>query len=301
MPLTLTINGQPREFAALEPHATVTQLISAMALKGDRIAVELNREIAQRTRWDDIQLQPGDRLEIVHFVGGGAGMSLQQQFGQIDIYLFDQILRGNIAPGMRVLDAGCGGGRNIQYLLREGYEVFGVDLSTEAVAAARKLAADLLPGLPTENFQVASIEAMPFADEFADIVICHSVLHFAQDEAHLEAMVHGLWRVLRPSGMLFCRLASTIGAAEEMAFEPLGGRRFRMSDGADWLLVDEPLLMNLTRDLDAELIDPLKTTVVQGQRCMTTWVLKKKKASPEGADRTFASAGMPSLPPQDRA
>src|ERR1700761_184231 len=100
--------------------------------------------------------------------------SLQEQFGQIDIYLFDQILRGNISPGMRVVDAGCGGGRNIQYLLREGYEVFGGDVSSEAVAAVRKMAQELAPGLPAANFQVAGVETMPFADEFADVVVCHS-------------------------------------------------------------------------------------------------------------------------------
>lgn len=203
-------------------------------------------------------------------------MTLQEQFGQIDIYLFDQLLRRNISPGMRVVDAGCGGGRNIQYLLREGYEVFGADINAEAVATVRKMASELAPGLPPENFQVAAVETMPFADEFADVVLCHSVLHFARNEAQLDAMVRGLWRVLRPGGMLFCRLGSTIGAAAGMAFEPLGGRRFRMAHGADWLLVDEPLLMELTRSLDGELVDPLKTTVVQGQRCMTTWVVKKK-------------------------
>lgn len=219
-------------------------------------------------------------------------MTLQEQFGEIDIYLFDQMLRGNISPGMRVLDAGCGGGRNIRYLLREGYEVFGVDVSAEAVAAVRKLASELAPGLPTENFQMAGVEAMPFADEFADVVVCHSVLHFAQDEAQLEAMVQGMWRVLRPGGMLFCRLASTIGAVEGMAFEAVGERRFRMSHGSEWLLVDEALLMGLTRGLDGELVDPLKTTVVQGQRCMTTWVVKKK--APLGEERrAFVSSGMP--------
>jgi SAM-dependent methyltransferase len=162
-------------------------------------------------------------------------MTLQEQFGQIDIYLFDQILRGNISPGMQVLDAGCGGGRNIQYLLREGYAVFGVDVSAEAVAAVRKMASELAPGLPAENFQVAGVEAMPFANEFADVVVCHSVLHFARDEDQLETMLRGLWRVLRPGGMLFCRLASTIGAVQGMAFEAVGGRLFRMSHGAEWI------------------------------------------------------------------
>jgi len=217
-------------------------------------------------------------------------MTLQEQFGQIDIYLFDQILRGNISPAMRVVDAGCGGGRNIQYLLREGCAVFGVDVSAEAVAAVRKMAGELSPGLPAENFQVAGVEAMPFADEFADVVVCHSVLHFAQDESQLVAMVRGLWRVLRPGGMLFCRLASTIGAVEGMAFEPVGGRRFRMSHGAEWLLVDETLLMELTRSLGGELLDPLKTTVVQGQRCMTTWVVKKK-STPGAEDESLSARG----------
>ena len=202
-------------------------------------------------------------------------MTLQEQFGQIDIYLFDQILRGNIAPGMRVVDAGCGPGRNVVYLLREGYEVFGVDADADAVASVRKTAGVIAPGLPSANFQVAAVEAMPFPDAFADVVVCHSVLHFARDESHLDAMVRGLWRVLRPGGMLFCRLGSQIGAWNGIEFEAVGQGRFRMSHGAEWFLVDEARLMGLTRALGGELIDPLKTTVVQGQRCMTTWVVRK--------------------------
>ena len=202
-------------------------------------------------------------------------MTIQEQFGQIDIYLFDQILRGNIAPGMRVVDAGCGRGRNLLYLLREGYEVFGVDTDAAGVASLRQTVEEVAPGLPSGNFQVAAIEAMPFPDAFADVVVCHSVLHFARDEAHFDAMVRGLWRVLRPGGMLFCRLGSEIGAGNGIVVEALGRRRFRMSHGAEWLLVDEAMLMGLTRTLGGELIDPLKTTVVQGQRCMTTWVVRK--------------------------
>jgi len=200
-------------------------------------------------------------------------MSLQEQFGQIDIYVFDQILRGNIAAGMKVLDAGCGYGRNLVYLLREGAEVFALDADAAGVAHVKALAAELAPQLPAENFRVGAIEKMPWADGFADVVICNSVLHFASDEEQFLAMVTELWRVLRPGGMLFCRLGSRIG----MEFERLRGQIYRIGDGSEWFLVDEAALLDMTRQMDAVLVDPLKTTIVQDYRCMTTWVVRKRR------------------------
>ncbi len=208
-------------------------------------------------------------------VGGWDMTTLLEQFGSVDIYLFDQLLRGNIGPGMRVVDAGCGGGRNLVYLMREGYEVFGVDASREAVEHVRSVAALLAPRLDSANFRVEAVEAMSFPDGFADVVISSAVLHFARDEAHFQAMFRGTWRVVRPGGLLFCRLASKIGMPVERPFEELGGRVFRMPDGRMWFLVDEPLLMRLTEELGGKLVDPVKTTVVQGGRCMTTWVVRK--------------------------
>lgn len=200
-------------------------------------------------------------------------LSVQEQFGQIDIYVFDQILRGNMAAGMRVLDAGCGYGRNLVHLLREGCEVFGLDIDADGVNHVRELSASLGTGLPAENFQVAPIEQMPFADGFADVVICSSVLHFARDDEHFRAMLAELWRVLRPGGMLFCRLGSRIG----MDFERVGGNTFIVGDGSKWYLVDEEMLMDLVEEMNAVLVDPLKTTIVQDYRCMTTWVLRKRR------------------------
>ncbi|ADW69863.1 class I SAM-dependent methyltransferase [Granulicella tundricola] len=200
-------------------------------------------------------------------------MTIQEQFGQIDIYVFDQILRGNIGRGMRVLDAGCGYGRNLVYLLREGCEVFGVDANPEGVEHVRALASQLAPGLPPENFQVAAIETMPFPDGFADVVICNSVLHFAQDDGHFVGMVKEMWRVLRPGGLLFVRVGSRIG----MSFPRVRGNVYEIGDGSEWFLVDEGMLMKLTEDLGGVMVDPLKTTVVQDYRCMTTWVLRKKR------------------------
>lgn len=201
------------------------------------------------------------------------GLSVQEQFGQIDIYVFDQILRGNVAGDMRVLDAGCGYGRNLVYLLREGAEVFALDQDPDGIEHVRRLSSSLETGLPAENFQVGSIERMPFADGFADVVICSSVLHFARDDEHFRSMLAELWRVLRPGGMLFCRLGSRIG----MDFERVKENIYVVGDGSKWFLVDEEMLMDLVEEMDAVLVDPLKTTIVQDYRCMTTWVLRKRK------------------------
>ena len=194
-------------------------------------------------------------------------------FGPIDVYLFDQLLRGRIVPGMRVFDAGCGGGRNLVYFLREGYDVAGVDPDPGAIRAVRSLAAEIAPGLPAASFRAEPVEASSFPDACADVVLSSAVLHFARDEAHCRAMLWGSWRHLAPGGLFFCRMASTIGM--EGRFAPLGGRRFHLLDGSERFLVDQPLLLDWTTELGGRLADPLKTTVVQDQRCMTTWVVRK--------------------------
>jgi SAM-dependent methyltransferase len=199
-------------------------------------------------------------------------LNVQEQFGQIDIYVFDQILRGNIAHGMRVLDAGCGYGRNLVHLLRQGCEVFALDADRNGVEYVRQLSASLEAKLPAENFQVGLIERMPFPDAFADVVMCNSVLHFARDEDHFRRMLSELWRVLMPGGVFFCRLGSRIG----MDFRWVRGNTYVVGDGSEWFLVDEEMLLELSREMNAVLVDPLKTTIVQNYRCMTTWVLRKQ-------------------------
>jgi len=199
---------------------------------------------------------------------------LHEQFGQIDIYLFDQLLRGRISPGMRILDAGCGSGRNLIYLLRHGHEVFGADANHAAIAEVRTLAARLAPTLPANNFRAESLAALSFPKSFADVVVCSAVLHFAKDDDEFNGMLQGCWDALIPGGLFFCRLASSIGL--EGRGESLGGRRYKLPDRSERYLVDEQLLVALTAKLGGELVDPLKTTVVQGQRCMTTWVVRKR-------------------------
>ena len=203
----------------------------------------------------------------------GAVTDLASLLGSIDIYLFDQILRGRVPPGSDVFDAGCGPGRNLVFFLREGYDVRAVDPDANAIGAVRELARTLAPRLEPSNFRAEPVEANSFPDSSADFVISSAVLHFARGPAHFRAMLDGTWRLVRNGGVFFCRLASTIGM--EGRFTPLGNGRFRLPDGSDRYLVDEGTLMALTGELSGELLDPLKTTVVQDRRCMTTWVMRR--------------------------
>jgi tellurite methyltransferase len=197
--------------------------------------------------------------------------TLLEQFDHIDVYLFDQLLRGRISKGMRVLDAGCGTGRNLVYMLRQGFDLWATDRDPAAVAAARALAAHLFPRLSPDRFGVELVERLPFADQSMDVVVSNAVLHFARDDQHFDAMVREMWRVLAPGGVFFCRLASSIGMEDRM--QPLGGNRFLLPDGSERYLVDEARLTTLAAQLGARQLDPLKSTIVQDQRCMTTWVL----------------------------
>ena len=200
-------------------------------------------------------------------------LDLQDWFGGIDIYLFDQLLKGQLTPEMRVLDAGCGGGRNLVYFLRSGFDVCGIDQSSEAIKDVQSLAASLAPHLPAGNFRVEPVEQMSFASAGFDVVVSSAVLHFARDEDHWQRMVSEMWRVLKPGGIFFARLASTVGIAEQV--EHREGRRYHLLDGSDRFLVDEQMLLTTTAALGGRLLEPLKTVIVHNMRSMTNWCLRK--------------------------
>ncbi len=190
---------------------------------------------------------------------------LEAQFGSIDIYLFDQLLRGRFDRRRRILDAGCGAGRNLAFFVSREFEIFAIDAEASAVAAVRGLA-------PAADVRQGQLSALPWGNDSMDAVISSAVLHFARDRQQFDAMVKEMWRVLRPTGLFFARLASSIGIESGL---PSSTGRMRLPDGSDRFVVDEQLLLDLTRQLNGAMIDPLKSTNVQNQRVMTTWVLEK--------------------------
>ena len=199
---------------------------------------------------------------------------LRTQFGDIDIYLFDQILRGRFDDRRTMLDAGCGGGRNLPYFLRRGFDVWGVDTDERAVSAVRQLAASLNPSLSADHFHCGSLEALPWKNGQFSAIVCSAVLHFARDEQQSAAMLREMWRVLAPGGLFFARLATSIGLEAHLA-ATVG--RVRLPDGSDRFVVDEATLLRWTTALGGRLADPIKTTNVQNARCMTTWVVEKNR------------------------
>jgi tellurite methyltransferase len=199
--------------------------------------------------------------------------NLQQLYGNIDIYLFDQLLKGTYANCKKVLDAGCGGGRNLVYFLQNGFDVYGVDPNAETVNAVKQLSQTLSPTNPQSNFKVATAEDLPFGDNSFDLVISSAVLHFAKNEAHFQSMLLSMWRVLKPGGYFFARLASDIGI--ETLVHSLGNGRYLLPDGSERFLVNQQKLLSYTQQLNAYLHEPVKTTNVQNLRCMSTWCLQK--------------------------
>jgi tellurite methyltransferase len=200
-------------------------------------------------------------------------IDLQKCFDGIDIYLFDLLLKGRITERMRLLDAGCGEGRNLVYLLQAGFDVSAVDSSGEAIAQVRSLVATLAPHLPRGNFRVEPVESLSFPDAAFDVVISSAVLHFATDEEHWQCMVNEMWRVLKVGGLFFARLASTVGLEDKI--EHLQGRHYHLPDNSNRFLVDEAMLLSATERLGGEWIEPFKTVVVQNMRSMSNWCLRK--------------------------
>lgn len=193
--------------------------------------------------------------------------------GKTDIYVIDQVMRGNIAPPMRIMDVGAGRGRNVRYFLKAGYPVFGLEPKADRFAVLQELVRKHSRISPAENFRAESLQDNSFPDHSADVIICNAVLHMAKDHADFDSMLQGAWRLLAPGGLFFARLASSIGIETLLQSSPTG--RHHLPDGTDRYLVDAATLEAKTSELGATWVDTLKTTVVGNERAMSTWVIRK--------------------------
>lgn len=200
--------------------------------------------------------------------------ALNEQFGNIDIYLLDQLLKGTYADCRRILDLGCGYGRNSYWFLKNAYEVYALDQSEEAIHEFRRMATSLRPDLSVNNFICAAIDTkIPWETESFDLIICNAVLHFAENDQHFEEMLTSALNSLKPGGYFFARLASKEGLDGEL--KELGDGRYLLPDESERYLVDDETLRQYAIQFNMQAHEYIKTTLVEGLRAMTTVCWRK--------------------------
>jgi len=191
---------------------------------------------------------------------------LKQEIGNIDIYLLDQILKERFNSTDKILDAGCGSGRNLQYFINNNFDVYGIDSNENRINSLKNLNNN-------QNFKVAKLEAIPFNKDYFDYIICNAVLHFANNEIHFFKMFSELFRVLKTNGTLFIRMTSDFGI--ENSVNEIENGVYDIPDGSTRFLLTNTILEKLKNKYNFDFIEPLKTVNVNNLRCMSTLIIKK--------------------------
>ena len=195
--------------------------------------------------------------------------NLKENIDEIDIYLIDQILKERYQPGEKILDAGCGNGRNLKWFYNNDFKIYGTDINSDRI----KNGQELYPN-QKKNFSVASVEESKFVSNSFNHVICNAVLHFAKNLSHYLKMFEELLRILKPQGSLFIRIASNFGIENQV--ELIGDGVYKLPDGSTRFLLTQEIVEQIESRTDITFLENVKTTIVHNQRSMTTLVLKKE-------------------------
>lgn len=198
---------------------------------------------------------------------------LNRLLGNVDIYLLDQILKGRFTKAMKILDAGCGEGRNAVYFIQKDYPVFGIDPNEVAIQYCRYLATSLNTRFDSHRFQVGRLEAIPFHSGAFDAVICSAVLHFAENVDNFWQMIQEIHRVLKSGGVFWFRMTTAFGGILEQS-QAMGNGKYVLPDGSERFIF-LPAYVNKLEKMGFRFLEPLKTVLIPGQREMGVFVLEK--------------------------
>lgn len=190
-------------------------------------------------------------------------MNWIQDLQNVDIYLIDQILKDRITENDRILDAGCGKGRNLRPFIENKFDFVGFDPDEERIALLKETYPE-----DEHRFIVSTIESFNTSQKF-NFIICNAVLHFAKNEVQFDDQFSKLIVLLDKGGILFIRMTTTIG----MDITETGVHQ--LPDETTRFLITRKKIDSLLNKHDLEIVEPVKSTLVEDLRSMTTMVFQK--------------------------
>ena len=196
-------------------------------------------------------------------------MNAIQSIRGIDIYLLDQIMKDRYSPTQKILDAGCGKGRNMHWFIHNGFDIKGIDPNIKAIESLW----EKYPRLK-DKFKISTIENCPFENESFNHIICNAVLHFARSTNHFHEMFDRLIALCKTDGQIFIRMTSDIGIENKV--KEIKDGVYQIPDGSTRFLLTLDMVKMIKSRYPVDFIEPLKTVNVDGVRCMSTLVLRKK-------------------------
>lgn len=194
-------------------------------------------------------------------------MDLAGLLKNIDLYLLDQVLKGRINKSSKILDAGCGTGRNSRFFIENGYLISGFDPNEESVQELQQEYPEV-----ANRYEVSDIENYGAKTSY-DFVICNAVLHFAHSHIQFRLMMDKLSSFLGLKGILFIRMTSEFAVPKPYKMDEDG--RSELPDGTEKYLLTKGELTEAMSRNGLHLIEPLKTINVSNERSMSTIVLTK--------------------------
>ncbi len=194
--------------------------------------------------------------------------------GDMDIELLDQVLKGSFEDCEKILEIGCGQGRNLIYFMKEGFNVFGVDRDRSSIDLCNYISNELNVSEST-NFSKQDASKLSFDDSSFDAVINSRMLHFANSHEEFSTIWSEQYRVLKNRGLLFFTMDTNIG--QNLELEKIEDWKWKLPDGTVRFLLTSDLLNELRIEDQFDWLETLKVVNFNNQHCYAVLVLQKKQ------------------------
>lgn len=200
----------------------------------------------------------------LHFTIQRNTMRSIQALQNVDVYLLDQALKNRLNASTKILDAGCGSGRNFSWLANEGMDISGFDPNASAIAALRETWPRYAHAL-----HVSTIEEFETSDKF-EFIICNAVLHFAESHEAFQTQFARLVQLLVPGGILFVRMTTSMGMGDSLNINEKGV--CTLPDTSVRYVLTRTQIDHLLKEHKLRLLEPIKTVLVEQLRSMAVMV-----------------------------